>query len=83
MIEIITKVSAARDEEGEPVYKFNKEAFLNALNRFTCQFEVYQKEARIDKRTIEIRVEVEGQAERFSMGDLIEVKAKIKKVKPD
>ena len=79
MIESVTELSAERDESGEQTYKFNKEAFFNSINKFMCGFDQFKEEARIDKREITIKCEVDDQSARYCCGDLISVHASIEK----
>lgn len=79
LIESVTELSAERDENGEQTYKFNKEAFFNSINKFMLGFDQFKEEARVDKREIAIKCEVDGQSARYCMGDLISVHATIEK----
>jgi len=54
------ELSAERDENGDQTYRFNKEAFFNAINRLMTQIEVFKVEARSERRSIGIRCEVDG-----------------------
>lgn len=80
IIEIVMEISSERDENGEQLYRFNKEAFFNAFNRLMTQIEVFKVEARSERRNISIKCDVEGQATRFCMGDLLSVNAKVERV---
>jgi len=83
LIEVVTDLSAERDEYDQPLYKFNKEAFLNAINAFMLQIEVFKVEARTDKRLVNIRVDCDGDTTRYHIGDMVAVKATVEKINPE
>ena len=83
LIETVTELSAERDENGDQTYKFNKEAFFGSINKFMVGIDQFKEEARVEKREVTIRCEVDDQSLKYQCGDLISVHAVIEKTETE
>ena len=78
IIENIVELAKAKNQYGQPMAIFDKEAFISSLSRFTRI--IYPKANTADRRKVSCTVNCEGLGNNFRIGDMVTTKASVQRI---
>jgi len=78
IIEVVTELSASKNQYGQPMVIFDKDSFISSLSRFTRL--AFPKANIADRRKVSCTVNVDGLGNNFRIGDMVTTAATVDRI---